>query len=164
MTDEETVKLISDWGVGNAQACVQASHQEYRPTLARCLALLENESGGRNVFGAEGEACLREWYDQEVTQTRYSFYKLRRNQGLSPNGVGPTQLTDPSLQIAAEKRGGCWIPLHNMEIGFGFLHGLILRYDSVWEGFRAYNGSGPAAESYANRAVERAATWERRLK
>jgi hypothetical protein len=170
--DERRVALITDYGIDNAAACVAASHQEYRPTLARCLAMLENESGGRNIFGADpwdpgayprGAALPPEWRDSEVTQHRYTIYKERRNAGCQPNGVGPTQITDASLQEAAERAGGCWIPLHNMSVGFGFLHGLIEQLGSVWDGFRAYNGSGPAADAYADRALERAELWEHRL-
>jgi hypothetical protein len=159
----DLIQLISDYGIANADAAIQASREPGRPILARCLALLENESTGRNIFGAEGSACPAEWYEQEVTQHRYTIYKTRRNQGLTPNGVGPTQLTDPALQKAAEHAGGCWIPLHNMQVGFGFLHQLITQLDDPWEGFRAYNGTGPQAQAYAQRATERTHIWEARL-
>lgn len=172
--DQQIEQLITDYGIANADAIVQAHQQPNRPTLARCLALLENESGGRNVFGAEGTACPAEWYEQEVTQHRYTIYKLRRDQGLTPNGVGPTQLTDPTYQQDADQRGGCWIPLHNLEVGLGLLHALITRNastdhptpDDVETGYREYNG-GPtpndASINYALRATERAHIWERRL-
>jgi hypothetical protein len=159
----DLIQLITEYGIANADAAIQASREPNRPTLPRCLALLENESAGRNIFGAEGTACPPEWYEQEVTQHRYTIYKLRRNQGLTPNGVGPTQLTDPSLQIAAEHAGGCWIPLHNMQVGFATLHKLIEQLGSPFEGFRAYNGTGPAAQAYALRACERTQIWEDRL-
>ncbi len=158
------VQLITDYGIANADAAVKASHESNRPTLARCLALLENESAGRNIFGAEGTACPTSWYEQEVTQHRYTIYKQRRNAGETTNGVGPTQLTDPTLQIAAEHAGGCWIPLHNMQIGFQFLHQLIERWDTPLAGFHAYNGAGPAAAQYALRAIERTSIWEDRLR
>lgn len=162
---DKLIQFVSDYGISNSDAIVTASFQPFRPTLPRCLAMIENESGGRNIFGGEGEACPVAWYEGEVTQARYTTYKLRRNKGYSPNGVGPTQITDPSLQVAAEKKGGCWIPLHNCEIGFGFLHGLIEGHrGDVFEGARSYNGSGLAAEAYAERFVERAGIWEARLR
>jgi hypothetical protein len=160
----DLVQLITEYGITNADAAIQASHEPDRPTLAHCLALLENESGGRNIFGAEGTACPAEWYEQEVTQHRYTIYKTRRNQGHTPNGVGPTQLTDPNLQQAAEHAGGCWIPLHNMQIGFQFLHQLINQTGSPYNGYRAYNGTGPQATRYALRAIERTHLWEDRLR
>jgi hypothetical protein len=170
--DQRTIALLTDYGIANAEACVIASHQGDRPTLPRCLAMLENESGGRNIFGGDpwdpdeyprGAALPPEWSESEVTQHRYTIYKERRNAGLQPNGVGPTQITDPGLQELAERLGGCWIPLHNMAAGFGFLHSLIERLGSPFAGFAAYNGSGPAAENYAERATERVVIWEHRL-
>lgn len=160
----DLVQLITDYGIANAAAAVQASREPNRPTLARCLALLENESAGRNVFGGEEGACPPEWLEQEVTQHRYTIYKARRNNGMAPNGVGPTQLTDPNLQEAAEHAGGCWIPLHNMQIGFSFLHQLIQREGNPQAGFQAYNGTGPQAQAYALRAIERTSIWEIRLR
>lgn len=164
MNDRQRVKLIESHGIQNAKTCVEVEHQQYRPTLARCLAMLENESSGRNIFGADpgGTALPRGWYNALVTEDRYKVYAKRRNEGMTPNGVGPCQLTATFLQVAADRRGGCWVPKHNMEIGFAFLHGLILQH-GVFGGFEAYNGSGPAAVAYAERAVHRARIWEARL-
>ena len=170
--DKRRIQLITDYGIANAEPAVIVSHYQNKPLLSRCLAMLENESGGRNIFGADpwdpaayplGSALPAEWHEAEVTQHRYTIYKMRRRAGLQPNGVGPCQLTDPGEQIAAEHAGGCWIPLHNMAVGFTFLHELIKINGSPWAGFRSYNGSGPAAEAYANRAMERAAIWQARL-
>jgi hypothetical protein len=161
--DDKLIALISDYGIANADACVISSHERERPTLARCLAQLENESAGRNIFGAEGSATPPEWYEGDVTQKRYDLYARRCDEGYTVNGVGPCQLTDRSLQLEADQLGGCWIPLHNMQVGQAFLHQLILEH-GVRGGFTAYNGSGPAAENYANRALERAAIWEARLR
>lgn len=173
MDDKQLIKIIDAWGVDNADACVRAAHQNYRPTLPRCLAMLEMESGGRNVFGGDpwnseeypkGPALPDKWHDTDVNWIKYESYKHKREQGLQPNGVGPTQLTSVFLQVAADKKGGCDNPLPNMEVGFAYLHGLILRAGDPWAGARDYNGSGPAAESYANNFMLRAEAWERRLK
>lgn len=157
-------QLISAWGIANAADAVEAWSERGVPQLSDCLAMLENESGGRNVFGADpgGNALPRRWFDQPVTRFRYTIYKLRRNMGFTPNGVGPCQLTDVSEQKAAERAGGCWKPLHNMQVGFDLLHRLQLQLGRG-EGFRQYNGSGPAADAYAQRALERAATWHDRF-
>lgn len=154
--------LMRQHGLENVLTCIEVEHQRYRPTLERCIALLENESGGANIFGADvgGSALPREWYGTAVTQSKYEVYKHRRQSGLTPNGVGPCQLTSAFLQDSADSKGGCWVPAHNMEVGFAFLHTLILQH-GVWGGFKAYNGSGPAAVSYANRAVARADMWQR---
>lgn len=164
MNDQQRVQLIKAHGIQNAATCVEVEHQHFRPTLARCLALLENESGGENIFGADpgGTALPRVWYDTVVTEEKYRVYLHRRNEGMTPNGVGPCQLTSAFLQDAADKKGGCWQVKPNMEVGFAFLHGLMLAH-GPFGGFEAFNGSGPAAVAYAERAIARAELWERRL-
>ncbi len=159
---EKLVRVISSYGMQNAQACVEAQDAKNRPELSQCLAMLENESGGRNIFGGEGTACPEEWYEQEVTEPRYVVYRERRDKGFSPNGVGPTQITDPGLQIDAQELGGCWRPRLNMDVGFGFLHQLMVEHGSQG-GFEAYNGSGPAAVAYAERAMQWTTIWHDRL-
>lgn len=161
--DEELRRVISDYGIANAADCVQAHHHTLAGlNLSDCLALLENESTGRNIFGGEGSACPSRWYEGPVTRYRYTIYKVRRNLGMSPNGVGPTQLTDPGLQKEAEKAGGCWKPYYNMIVGFHLLRELQQQHGRE-EGFRAYNGSGPAAVAYGARAIERAQIWHDRF-
>jgi hypothetical protein len=160
--ERKEIDLIEHYGVENASVIVQVSHQSYRPTLARCLAMIEKESGGANIFGGDpgGLALPRAWFETEVTHSKYEVYAKRRDEGMTPNGVGPTQLTSTFLQVAADKKGGCWEPLHNCEIGFAFLHGLILRF-GVAGGFGSYNGSGPNG-SYAQNALLQAKAWENR--
>jgi hypothetical protein len=79
-----------------------------------------------------------------------------------PNGVGPTQLTSSGLQDQADAEGGCWRLIPNMKVGFRFLHQLQTQH-GVRNGFKSYNGSGRAAEEYADRAVQRANVWKGRF-
>lgn len=163
--DALLIKLIASYGIGNAADCVNAhAHTAPGLNLSDCLALLENESGGRNIFGDDpgGNALPRIWYDEPVTRYRYTIYKVRRNLGMTPNGVGPTQLTSTGLQKEAEKAGGCWKPYYNMIVGFKFLHELQTEHGREG-GFQAYNGSGPAAVAYGARAIERASIWHQRF-
>lgn len=166
---EAQAKIITAYGIQNAADLVWAHDKPGRPKLARGLAMVENESFGRNVFGGEGLACPVEFREQLVTQSSYAIYKAERedlfHRGITIgvcNGVGPTQITDRNLQIAADALGGCWIPRYSADIGFSTLHQLITEL-GLREGFRAYNGSGPDAEDYADRAVERTVIWEGRL-
>jgi hypothetical protein len=170
---EQLVKLITDYGVQNADAIVAAEQMPNRPTLPRCLAMIENETGGANIFGHEGLACPAEWWGKEVTQSRYTTYKLNRERlfregvidGVD-NGVGPTQLTGRSIELEAQALGGCWIPRFNCDVGFHLLHELITAH-GVGPGFRWYNGGGQIDsedEGYEQRAVERAGIWEQRLR
>ena len=155
-------RLLTFHGIQNVKAVVAAQQKTGIP-MSYALAMLENETGGgRNEFGGEGTACPAKWYEQEVTRFRYTVYKVKRNRGGTPNGVGPTQITDPALQIEAEHLGGCWKPQYNCEVGFRFLDNLIRDYGTS-VGFERYNGSGPAAEAYANRASVKASVWHQRL-
>ena len=70
-------------------------------------------------------------------------------------GVGPCQLTYWTLQDAADALGGCWKPLANMRVGFSHLAEAVRR-SGLRAGVAAYNGSGPAAEAYAQAVIERA--------
>lgn len=141
-------------------------------TLAACCAMVENESGGRMIWGADpwnqaaypkGAALDPSLHEQPVTEQNYHVYRWRRNGGMQPQGCGITQLTSESLQVAAELAGGCWVPFYNCRIGFAFLRSLFEREGGELGGFAAYNGSGPAAWDYARRAVQLAADWQQRF-
>lgn len=132
-------------------------------TLAACCSMLVAESNGRNIWGGDpwnpgeypkGAALPSSLHEQPVTFQNYQPYKQRRNQGMQPQGCGPCQLTDASLQVEAERNGGCWMPQANMIVGFHFLKQLFQREGSALAGFGAYNGSGPQG-AYAQAAVAR---------
>lgn len=140
--------------------------------LAACCAMVELESGGRMVWGADpwnqgaypkGAALPVSLHEQPVTEADYHAYRARRNEGLQPQGCGITQLTSPTLQVAAERAGGCWVPFYNCRVGFGFLKALFREHAGAAGGFAAYNGSGPAAAAYGQRAVGLQAAWQARV-
>jgi hypothetical protein len=140
--------------------------------LAACCAMVQNESGGRMVWGHDpwdsgmypkGLALPVALEGATVSQHDYTAYKARRNGGMQPQGCGITQLTSAGLQVDAERAGGCWVPFYNCLIGFRFLKGLFVAHGSALAGFTAYNGSGPAAQAYGERAVELQAGWQQRL-
>jgi hypothetical protein len=141
-------------------------------TLAAVCAMVQNESGGRMIWGADpwnqaafpkGAALDPALHEQPVTAANYHPYAARRDAGMQPQGCGITQLTSTSLQKQADQAGGCFEPLANAVTGFQFLRSLFESGGSQLAGFRAYNGSGPAAQAYANRAVTLAAEWQSRI-
>jgi hypothetical protein len=165
-TDNKLVFVIEQYGLQNGADCLKAS-RAVGLDLSYCCALLEMESGGRNIFGGDpwnpreypkGAALPVSWSETPVTRAKYTYYKLRRNRGMQPNGVGPCQLTSAGVQMLAEDKGGCWKPLHNMEIGFGLLKRLIT-INGKFMGYQEYNGSGPAAEAYARNATGLQIQW-----
>jgi hypothetical protein len=131
--------------------------------LAAAATLLEKESGGgRNVYGHDGVETGG-FYTKggPVTKESYLGYREHRAQ-LGAQGVGPTQLTYPPFQDRADRQGGCWDWRVNTRVGFDILSGLI-KAKGVRSGFRAYNGSGPSAEVYADDAMKKLRVWRDRL-
>jgi len=133
--------------------------------LAAAATLLEKESGGgHNVWGHDNVSTGGHYVKgAEVKEPAYRNYKADRDRGrIGAQGVGPTQLTFRGFQNRADARGGCFDWRVNCAVGFEILAEHI-KAKGVHDGFRAYNGSGPAAESYADDAIEKLAVWRSRL-
>lgn len=129
--------------------------------ISYALALIEKESGGRNVFGHD---AVRNPAPKggRVTARNYAVYKAARKRGLGMQGVGPTQLTWYAFQDQADAIGGCWKPYPNMCVGFALLGSHIKRLGKE-HGAAAYNGTGDAAEAYGRDWVRRQGIWHERL-
>lgn len=124
-----------------------------------CAMLQLESSGGRNEWGHDPTNFIgghdrltgKNW-GPLVTSESYAAYAAQRAQN-GAQGAGPCQLTSPGLQDAADEAGGCWVPRHNMAVGFHYLHDLIETHGSVLAGCVAYNGSGAAADVYGSHLV-----------
>lgn len=150
MDRHEREHWLAEHGFSNVDAIVGAAEMQDRPTIQRCAALTLNESaGGLNIYGREGSTP--ELYGQVVTKENYEGIYLP-NIGEGQNGIGPCQLTSAGYQQDADRLGGVWNAYCNCQVGFRLLHELIERY-GVWAGAMHYNGSGPAAERYADEFV-----------
>ena len=162
MTDKQLAERLKAHGIVNPWWTLEAAHKA-NMYIWVAVTNLQLESGlGHNVFGHDPTSSIPEsWKGSRVTKWKYLYYKARRNRGLQ--GVGPCQLTSASLQDRADRLGGCWQPLTNMTVGFGFLHSLIKQYGSVQLGFQHYNGSGPAAERYGRMAKALCDEWKKVL-
>jgi hypothetical protein len=130
------------------------------------FALIEQETGFRNVWGRDGppNGSTAELGGRKVTKADYLAYKRRRGtkgQG-GMQGVGPAQLTWFSLQDSADFLGGCWVPRHNIRVAFHRLAALI-SVQGEFDGLRAYNGTGQAAVRYAREVKQREAKWHKAL-
>lgn len=124
--------------------------------VGSALAMLEMETGipQRNIFGCDhGEGVA--FCHQEVTPTRVKELLA------SPysNGVGWTQLTYRPFVVSAQEMGGAHIPRYQMRVGFRILRENFDRFGSIYAMYRAYNGTGAAAEAYASRAVALRDKW-----
>lgn len=143
------------------------------------FALIEQESNFENVYGHDDVSSVPSapshvtdkvaktlpFRGGPVTAANYRVYKARRvDEDRGMQGVGPAQLTWYSTQDAADRRGGCHVPRHNIAQAFATLANNIELRGNVRAGVRAYNGSGPAAERYAHQVMGRYANWHRFLK
>jgi hypothetical protein len=151
---------------GRYEAIVVREARRSRLPVALACAVLEKETGFRNVFGHD---AVRNPVKSPpggllaVTADHYRRYLRHRRQGLGNQGVGPMQLTSPGLQDRADQLGGCWQPGPNIRVGLEFLAGNIRRM-GLRAGVVAYNGSGPAAQRYADDVLARARVWDKRLR
>jgi hypothetical protein len=155
------VESLAAWGIPRPAEVVELAAAE-RLDLASAVTMLEKESGGRNVWGSDGVSTGGYYVKGgAVTRADYERWKPHRVR-LGSQGVGPAQLTYPPLQDQADAIGGCWDWRCNVRIGFRHLAGLQRAYGAR-DGFRRYNGSGPAAERYADDAMAKLARWRVRI-
>jgi hypothetical protein len=131
----------------------EAKRADLNPEYA--LAMLEKETGipQQNIFGCD-HGPGRAFCHMKVTKERVAA--LRASGAM--NGVGWTQITWWEFVRDADNMGGAHLPRFQMRVGFDVLAAHIAQY-GVWDGFRRYNGSGSAAEAYANEAVGLAKKW-----
>lgn len=162
---------LAAWGILRPDDVVQLADGAGLP-LAAAAALLEQESGGgHNVWGHDNVATGGIYVKgSEVTRETYDKYRAaRKAHTVGPQGVGPCQLTSEAFQDRADAAGGCWDPIANMRVGFA----LLATYARDWgmeAAFRAYNGGpaaraggNPAADRYAETAMDRYRRWIDRL-
>jgi soluble lytic murein transglycosylase-like protein len=125
-------------------------------------AFLTQESGFKNVFGHD--AVRNPIKGGPVTKARYLAYKRYRDQGLGMQGVGPGQLTWVGFQDQADKLGGCWKPKHNIRVAAGLIGSLLRAHPgNEHAAIARYNGTGPAAEHYADSVLRLQKVWHERL-
>lgn len=153
------VNRITIAGIERADDIVDIA-REAGLSLPVAVTLVQKESNGRNVWGSDrvdtGGTYVK---GSVVTREAYERYRAKRRSGdIGMQGVGPCQLTWFEFQDRADELGGCWDYLTNLRVGFGILADLQRQYGTR-EGFRRYNGSGPAAERYANDAMSKLASW-----
>lgn len=153
---------LAAWGVLRAAEVVEVAAGAGLE-LASAAAMLEKESsGGQNLWGRDGVQTGGFYVKgSPVTRAAYQAWLPNRSH-LGSQGVGPCQLTYPPLQDQADRLGGCWDWRINITVGFRHLAGLQKQY-GIRGGFRRYNGSGPAAEAYADDAMAKRAKWLTRI-
>jgi hypothetical protein len=158
------VEIISQRLNGMGSVIISAA-KEARLSLADACALVEVESGGRNIFGADPggpfahEPVTRELVQRLINQRGYRV-------GNAPmQGVGLTQLTWYTFVLDAEERGGAHIPLNQCLVGFNLLRTYLQMYprERAIASYNAGEGNWMAGRAYAAQFMAKATAWEDRL-
>lgn len=157
------------FGLHNVDAAIAAAARAGLG-LAPAFALIEQESGGKNIYGHDaGGVFSVKGKDIVVTEKNFKEFRKRVTAGETSNGCGPVQLTYPGFFVDAEKQGlRLWSPLDNCLYGFRLLAGYRKAYGSWLLAGVAYNsGPGTAAKgtatSYGRSFARRVKEWEQRL-
>jgi hypothetical protein len=136
MSKQHRIKLINEHG-GHGTAIVEANHRSGLHDIAWACALVEQESGFKNIFGCDFGPQLGHppFCEDKVTHARVQQLLAQSKN----NGVGLTQLTDRSLVEQAERMGGAHIPLNQCIVGFKLLKQIInsFGHGGIWH----YNGA-----------------------
>lgn len=131
--------------------------------VSTAAALVEQESGGKNIFGCDtgGLFC-----QHDVTPIRVARLIHHIQNGGASNGVGLTQLTYPPFIYEAEKLGGADLPKYQMRVGFKILNDLLAAYP-YYNALEAYNtGNGrwnDPNNPYDQQFAEKHVRWKERL-
>lgn len=137
--------------------------------VSTAATLLEQENGGRNIFGADwGEIGVEEVPFARLPVTRERVQKLIahiRGGGWS-NGVGHGQPTWPAYIFEAEKLGGAHIPRNQMRVCFKVLNDLLNSYPYL-DALEAYNDGRPGHNNpdnpYDLQFAAKHRAWKNRL-
>ncbi len=152
-------KIATDFGLVNVDLIAAAAHATGLPFRVAC-ALIEKESGGRNVYGHDKGGALS-GFELEVNEHNYAVFRwMVFEQGMPSNGVGPCQITWKGFFLDMEKKGlKPWLPLHNVTYGFGLLSSYYKSLGSWVKAGELYNG----AEAYGLDLKKKIAAWKERL-
>lgn len=161
LRDLTLARRIKRYGGQNSLRVVLEARRAGIPVSLLC-AFLTQESGFRNVFGSD--PVSNPVKGGPVTKARYLEYKRYRDAGYGMQGVGPAQLTWKGFQDQADALGGCWVPKNNIRVGASLIASLLRQYKgNEHAAIARYNGTGAAAEAYANSVLALQRIWHGRL-
>lgn len=127
------------------------------PSLA--FALIEQESGFRNVFGCDrGQG--KAYCHQAVTAAKVRALIKARNW----NGIGPAQLTWEGYVMEAQRDGGAHKTSVNIATGIRILDSHIKATGSEFKALATYNAgnpNSPQGQRYARQVLERKDRYHR---
>lgn len=151
-------RVAKRFGLKNVWAASRAAKKVGLPFEAAC-ALLQKESGGRNVYGHDVGGALS-GFPGTVNRDNFAVFEWMISHGWSSNGVGPCQITWKGYFTDMQKRGLLpWKPYDNMVFGFGILRAHRDRFGSWTLAGGAYNGSSEYGADLNNKINE----WKKRF-
>jgi hypothetical protein len=163
---EVRVDVARRHGLGFARLIALAAGDAGIPYRIAC-ALIEQESGGRNVWGNDAGGTFS-GYPGPVTRDGYAiFYWLVVEQGALSNGVGPAQITWRGYLADARERGyRLWVPSENLAYAFEHILGPFADQRGTWHrAVAAYHDPDEGqAEDYAEQVMARAEVWAERFR
>jgi hypothetical protein len=162
------VQVATRFGLDNADAIQVAAKRAGLPFAVAC-ALMEKESGGRNIYGHDAGGAGP--HGQPVTEANYRRFIAAVLDGATSNGVGPAQITWAGSLVNGKRDGGFftimqdrglrpWVPVDNMRFGFELLAGYHAQTGSWIAAGERYNG----AREYGVDLAKKIAAWRLRLK
>lgn len=180
-TDRQKVAIIDDYfssqdvypnvpyvPIGELIVAECRAHGPEFINVTLACAIIEQESGGKNVTG-----CDHGWTggkvpycNQRVTPERVQrLIRYVQNGEGGSNGVGATQITYFPYILQAESMGGAHLLQNQIKIGLGVLNSNINRWGYM-EGLEAYNDGTPQDDPNNPYELEVAAKhyeWKQRL-
>jgi hypothetical protein len=161
--DDKLKQMVREAGHVYGPIILAESKREKVP-FALALALVEQESGFKNIFGCDlGPQSTAPWCHQDVTRDRVQALIAHVEGGGTSNGVGVTQLTSIGFIQQAEAEGGAHTVHAQCRIGFRVLHGLIERHGER-AGIGAYNGGeGNPNLNHADLVLALRDKWQARI-
>lgn len=154
-------------------ACRQAD-----VTFHLACALIEKESGGRNVYGHDRGGVYSTTPQPPVTALTFAAFLVAVMNGAISNGVGPCQITYAGGTVNGHRDGGYfrqmleeglapWSTFDNMLFGLRILgRNLTVAGGDIAAAGAAYNGGSnpsPAAIAYGKDLAAKDAIWRTRL-
>jgi hypothetical protein len=162
----KVINVLKRHGIVDSSVALESADYAHIHTSIVATSLDMESWGGKNIWGGDpgGDALPVQWFESPVTYPKWRVYWANVERGLHVNGCGRSQLTDKSLQEAANSIGGCWLPLPNGKVGAVFMSQLLKEVDgNVRLAFQHYNGSGPAAIRYGEDAYALYTEWQGKL-
>ena len=152
------IQTAKKYGIANAGRAFLAARKVGLPYFV-AVALLEKESGGRNVWGNDTGGMLAGFH-RPVNEWTYKAFRHEVKRGRTSNGVGPCQITWPGFFDQMEKRGlKPWVAMDNMIFGFELLKSYHDASGSWIDAGERYNG----ARAYGVDLDARITRWRARI-